>query len=95
METYEELVDIIKNCGGCELSKSRTHAVPGEGPLDAKIIRNIVYGVPSIFHHLSPLTLSFIACLSIAFYHRYIVRFVMEPKGFSSQQTVKNKDRIC
>ena len=38
METYEELVQIIKNCGGCELSKRRTHAVPGEGPLDAKIM---------------------------------------------------------
>ncbi len=38
METYDELVDIIKNCGGCGLSKKRTIAVPGEGPLDAKIM---------------------------------------------------------
>ena len=38
METYEELVHIIKTCGGCELSKKRTNAVPGEGPLDAKVM---------------------------------------------------------
>lgn len=38
METYEELVNIIKNCAGCDLHINRTHAVPGEGPLDAKLM---------------------------------------------------------
>ncbi len=38
METYEELVNIIKSCGGCELHKTRKTAVPGEGALDAKLM---------------------------------------------------------
>ena len=38
METYEELVNIIKNCAGCPLHKKRTQAVPGEGALDATVM---------------------------------------------------------
>jgi hypothetical protein len=46
-------------------------------PLDAEISRNIVYGEPSIFHHLSPFTLGPIGCLALAFCYRFMVRFVM------------------
>jgi len=38
METYDELIHIIKNCGGCPLHEKRTQAVPGEGALDAKVM---------------------------------------------------------
>ena len=34
--------------------------------LDAKISRNIVYGEPSVFHHLSPFTLGPISCLAMS-----------------------------
>ncbi|PZC45253.1 MAG: DNA polymerase [Chloroflexi bacterium] len=35
---YESLVNKIKTCVQCDLSKTRTHAVPGEGSLDSKIL---------------------------------------------------------
>lgn len=38
MRTLEELNAQIRSCQKCRLSKSRTLAVPGEGPVDAKIM---------------------------------------------------------
>ncbi|MGQ4891448.1 MAG: type-4 uracil-DNA glycosylase [Candidatus Njordarchaeia archaeon] len=34
----EEIINAIKNCKKCELWKTRTNPVPGEGSLDAKIM---------------------------------------------------------
>lgn len=34
----EELYDVIRSCQLCPLARSRTHAVPGEGPLDAEVM---------------------------------------------------------
>ncbi len=33
-----ELYDQIRSCTRCALAKTRTHAVPGEGPLDAEVM---------------------------------------------------------
>src|SRR5205823_12134742 len=37
MPDLEELARGIRVCPACDLSQTRTHAVPGEGPADAKI----------------------------------------------------------
>lgn len=37
-ETYEQLRESILVCTLCRLSQSRTHAVPGEGSLDARLM---------------------------------------------------------
>ena len=38
MSELEELYREVANCTACDLHKSRTHPVPGEGPEDAKIM---------------------------------------------------------
>lgn len=35
---WGELAQEVRNCTACELHKGRTHAVPGEGPLNAEIM---------------------------------------------------------
>nr|WP_322795408.1 uracil-DNA glycosylase family protein [Tepidiforma sp.] len=37
-ERAEELYSIIRACQLCALAETRTHAVPGEGPLDAEVM---------------------------------------------------------
>ncbi|MDZ7726854.1 MAG: uracil-DNA glycosylase [Dehalococcoidia bacterium] len=37
-EQAETLYERIRGCTGCALWKTRTHAVPGEGPLDAELM---------------------------------------------------------
>jgi len=37
-ERAADLYDVIRNCGLCALSETRTNAVPGEGPLNAEIM---------------------------------------------------------
>jgi len=37
-EIYERIVSEISSCKKCELCKSRTHAVPGEGSLNARVM---------------------------------------------------------
>ncbi len=34
----EDLYGRIRNCQACSLAQTRTHAVPGEGPLDAEVL---------------------------------------------------------
>ena len=34
----EELAECVRGCRKCELHRDRTHAVPGEGPADAKLV---------------------------------------------------------
>jgi len=36
--THEQLVQAVHSCALCSLQAGRTHAVPGEGPLDADIM---------------------------------------------------------
>ena len=60
-------------------------------PLDAEISRNVVYREPSIFHHLSPLTLGLIDCLAMAFCYRFMVRFAMDLTSGSFIQTNRDK----
>ena len=38
MNSLEEIARQVHSCIDCPLSKSRTHAVPGEGPADARIM---------------------------------------------------------
>lgn len=38
MNTLDEISQQVRGCTDCPLSKSRTHAVPGEGPSDAQIL---------------------------------------------------------
>ena len=38
MNSLEEIARRVHSCIDCPLSKSRTHAVPGEGPADARIM---------------------------------------------------------
>lgn len=38
MSALTELYEQIRNCHKCEISKTRTNAVPGEGPEDAEIM---------------------------------------------------------
>ena len=38
MNTLEELAQQVRGCTDCPLNKSRTHAVPGEGPSSADIM---------------------------------------------------------
>ncbi|MFW5902767.1 MAG: uracil-DNA glycosylase [archaeon] len=37
-KSYEEVIEMIKNCERCRLHRDRINAVPGEGPKDAKIM---------------------------------------------------------
>ncbi|GIW16901.1 MAG: hypothetical protein KatS3mg064_0058 [Tepidiforma sp.] len=37
-ERARELYDVIRACRMCALAETRTHAVPGEGPLDAEVM---------------------------------------------------------
>jgi len=37
-ERAENLYGLIRACTACALSKTRTHAVPGEGPLDSDVM---------------------------------------------------------
>jgi uracil-DNA glycosylase family 4 len=34
----DSLADMVRNCTRCKLCETRTHAVPGEGPADARIM---------------------------------------------------------
>ena len=38
MNSLEEVASQVSNCHDCPLSQGRTHAVPGEGPPDARIM---------------------------------------------------------
>ena len=38
MDTLDEIARRVRVCTDCSLSKSRTHAVPGEGPADSQIV---------------------------------------------------------
>ena len=38
MSALTELYECIRNCRKCEISKTRTHAVPGEGPENSEIM---------------------------------------------------------
>jgi DNA polymerase len=38
MTRASELYDTIRSCTRCALANTRTHAVPGEGPLDAEVM---------------------------------------------------------
>ncbi|MGH2607613.1 MAG: uracil-DNA glycosylase family protein, partial [Tepidiformaceae bacterium] len=37
-ERAEDLYERVRGCQLCPLSETRTHAVPGEGPLDAEVM---------------------------------------------------------
>jgi DNA polymerase len=37
-ERAAELYEVIRSCGLCALAETRTHAVPGEGPLSAEVM---------------------------------------------------------
>ena len=38
MNSLDEIAQLVRSCTDCPLSKSRTQAVPGEGPSDAQIM---------------------------------------------------------
>ena len=38
MNSLEEVAGLVRNCNDCPLGMGRTHAVPGEGPLDAEVM---------------------------------------------------------
>jgi DNA polymerase len=38
MNSLEEIAELVRSCADCPLSQGRTHAVPGEGASDARVI---------------------------------------------------------